>query len=1790
MFPREIGGRYTLIEEIGRGGMGVVFRAIEKGREHPLALKFLSARRYSESALRFFEQEFRTLATLSHPNLTEVHDFGRVTGDDGQVVPFFTMELVEGRRLDVDFATSGGDWNRLFSCIAQVGQALSYLHARGFVHQDVKPPNVLVLDGGAGVHAKLMDLGLASPLRETADEAAVRGTVAYLAPESVRGGPPDPRSDLYSLGCTLYEVITGRTPFPAGTPLEIVRAHLGEEPLPLRTFRRDVPEGLERLVLRLLRKEPGQRPATADHFLRELRETSGGAVDVQTAEVRRRRVLGAGFVGREGEIDRLEALLDEARRGGAPLALLVGAAGSGKSRLLREFEVRCQIRGDEVHVARPEGPRGSAAALGEAIERALRAREPWADPRADDVRRVIVRLLGRATPSDAAADAPLAASVADAIAALASRAPLVLILEDLQGADETTCELIRHARRGLGPGSAGAPPILWVGACRGEEIARTSPLFDLLAEGREEGWIEEIALGPLGRGPTASLLGSMLGLESVPAAFVDRVFEETRGNPLHITELLSALAEEGHVEPGSAAPPDPEVLARVALPGRVRDLLALRIERASPEALHVLRAAAMLGRNVVDTDAVSAVTGLRWEAVLRQLRELSSSGALERGEDPDGAPHFRLVLPGLADVLAEGTPAEQARRLHERALSYLDRRGVPRRPDAWAAVADHAERAGQTGRAVDAWSRAADLAREAHALRDAAESYGRAIELALRQGEGAAAVLCALYERRGEIHRRAGDLARAEEDARWMVARAESSGNDALRARSHLALGRALLARGDEAAAREGLELALVLSERIGDAALASSAAESLGTAMAADGDTAEALTLLARAADLAEKAGRPDLQAEALLAEGTLHRTSGNYKRALTRLQEAEALCRGRPHGSIEVAVLEGTALAHELHGRSGDAALAYAKASELARRRGDASSAARLARRLGGALFRAGDLEGAHAKLEGALAQFRRLALREGIVETLVTLAEVHRIAQRRPEATETILEAVRLARRTGRKEPLAVALCGQARLHLGDGALDRAAAALEEAQEAVRSARNPVLHAEILAESGERLRAAQEPIEARRVLQEAAFHAKQAGDRRLEAVALFRLGQAWLDDNDADRALIACRRGLQLVEEAGLPREEAEGLRLRSRVELARPGGDIVRAHEDAEESLRKMERVGDGEGAALAAFLCAKSAQRLGRTDEAGARVSLARRWLDRARAALSDEERAAFARDPRRREIEQETRKHADSPAGAIGESEAVLFAAQEEVRSLRRILELNRVLSATRDPQALLRSVLDAALELTGAERGFLLLADGAEFETRSAQSAGGTTLAGEETELSRSVARSVLREGRAILSSDTANDEAVAGIESVLDLRIRSLLAVPLRTAEGVAGALYLDSRIDRGVLTASHRELAARLADQAALALDTARLLERIDEQRETLARLNDELERTAEAQRDELAAAREALVSTRSSMEMRFRFEGMVGGSSAMQRVYHLVERLAPKRLPVLVVGESGTGKELIARALHARSDRSGGPFFSINCAALPENLLESELFGYRKGAFTGADRNKPGFFQLAHGGTLFLDEIGEMGAAMQAKLLRVLQEGEVLPVGASNAVRVDVRIVSATNRDLQTMVKNGTFREDLFYRVHVARIELPPLRDRRDDIPLLVDQFLGDVSTEEGSEKRSMEAAALRHLSEHAWPGNVRELQHVVHRLSAFARGTTLTLADVQRYGDLAAEPEPDGGQTDTGPVESLEQTERRQILRALEESSGNKTRAAEILGINRATLFRKLKRFGFDPSA
>lgn len=523
-------------------------------------------------------------------------------------------------------------------------------------------------------------------------------------------------------------------------------------------------------------------------------------------------------------------------------------------------------------------------------------------------------------------------------------------------------------------------------------------------------------------------------------------------------------------------------------------------------------------------------------------------------------------------------------------------------------------------------------------------------------------------------------------------------------------------------------------------------------------------------------------------------------------------------------------------------------------------------------------------------------------------------------------------------------------------------------------------------------------------------------------------------------------------------------------------------------------------------------------------------------------------------------------------------------AARAESR-LRRLLRINKRLNSDLRLNRVLETVVDTVIELTDAERGFLLLKDSeGELSVRVARNIDQRTLEDPQFTLSRSIAKEAADSNAPVITVDAAGDQRFREALSVSDLHLRSVLAVPLAVKGNVVGTIYVDHRLRKGVFDDEAVTTVMDFGEQAAIAIENVRLVAELRRRENQVQALNRRLERQLQEREADLQEARAELKVSREAANLRYDYRQIVGRTPRMVDLFHLLDRVTDTALPVVIEGESGTGKELVARAIHFNGPRRDRPFVSENCAAIPETLLESTLFGHVKGAFTGADRESRGLFSVADGGTLFLDEVGEMSPAMQGKLLRVLQDGEFHRVGGERPQRVDVRIVAATNRDLARMVEQGKFRQDLFFRLAVVRLTLPPLRERRDDIPLLVEHLLAKVSGP-GQQPKAIEAPAMAKLRAYNWPGNVRELENEITRAAAFSN-STISAADLSPHVAASLDATPAGADEQTGlqlrpRVERLEMT---LVSEAMRRFGGNQTKAADALGLSRFGLQKKLKRY------
>lgn len=562
----------------------------------------------------------------------------------------------------------------------------------------------------------------------------------------------------------------------------------------------------------------------------------------------------------------------------------------------------------------------------------------------------------------------------------------------------------------------------------------------------------------------------------------------------------------------------------------------------------------------------------------------------------------------------------------------------------------------------------------------------------------------------------------------------------------------------------------------------------------------------------------------------------------------------------------------------------------------------------------------------------------------------------------------------------------------------------------------------------------------------------------------------------------------------------------------------------------------------------------------------------------------------------------------NAPGGAVLGLGTLIQDGQSSEGDLAVFARLIRELARETDPGPLLRQIVDSAISLVGSERGFLMLAspeasgssaegqDPSKWQVHVARNFNQEDIPVPRTRVSMGIIGKVIQEGRALLTVDAGQDERLTNMASVEELRLRSVLCVPIPGEVSVRGLIYLDNRMQMGAFENRDLELAGLFAAQASVAIRTARLIGRLRDQNQRLEvsskaieHLNDQLGRKVRDREGELSVARKELGRERG----RHDHSGIIGSSDAMKRVFDQLERIMDSELPVLIAGESGTGKELIARAICFNSPRKKGPFVSENCAALPDSLLESELFGHVRGAFTGAYKDKRGLLEQAHGGTLFLDEVGDMSPEMQKKILRVLQEGEVRLVGSDKVLKVDVRILAASNRDLEAMVREGSFREDLYYRLAVLRVDLPPLRDRGDDVPLLAESLLGRASREAGKPAPELPHEVQAALARHNWPGNVRELENEMRRLVVLASGVA-QISDLSpsilKNSGPSQFADPMGASEDPGDIKlAVADLERRSIEAALTQSAGNKSKAARTLGISRFALQRKLEKYNISKA-
>jgi predicted ATPase/transcriptional regulator with GAF, ATPase, and Fis domain len=1811
-------------EAVHHGRKRVVYRGRREADGMPVVLKTCAAAFPSSTDLAAIRREYEILRGLDLPGVVRAVELVRhhdrltlVLEDHGETT---LRHRLRAGPLDLD---------TFFVAALALLETVAGVHRAGFIHKDIHPGNIL-LDADGRV--TLGDFGLASRLASEAQPPSqpqlLEGTLAYLAPEQTgrMNRDVDYRSDLYAVGVCFYEMLTGQLPFDSADPLEMIHCHIARVPVPPAQRTPAVPAPLSSVVMRLLAKTPEDRYQSAEGVRHDLARqaaqwrTEGAITDDPLGESDHtdRFVIPQRLYGREAEVAAAQAAFDRVIRGAAELLLVSGYSGIGKTSLVHELyrsPPGCNgyfLTGKFDQLARDVPYRAMIQAFRELVRQLLAGTDreiaAWAKtlrealgPNGQVVIDVLPELEGIIGVQPAVP--PLEATEAQNRFNLvfqhfvevfaAPGKPLVLFLDDLQWADMGTLSLLPHFLT-----SPDARGLLVIGAYRDNEVTPTHPMALAVADlKRRKAPVSEVVLQPLDASAVTRLVADTLRASIEEATPVARVIgDKTGANPFFMTQFLRTLHQDGLIRFDAGARRwcvDLAAIEQTGITENVVDLMTTKIQRLGEPTQRILTTAACIG-NRFDLETLAVVARATPPETARDLWE-----AVEQG----------LVLPMeksygfLPDLGAGVQPAElNFRFLHDR---------VQQAAYALIPEADRRQMHLTVGQLLLAHGGGSG---DAAALFEVVNhlNYGRT-----------------LLTPPVETSRLAGLNLQAGRRAKASAAYPSALG--------YFAIGTSLLA--DESWTSDYLLAFGLHVERAEAEYLCGLYPESEASFRALLGrcrsveEQAEVTALLM--IQFETMARYPDAIRTGIEGLGVLGvhlpvDPSAWAEAARRDLEVIEAAMAGRPVASlIDLPALEqrqlrlaqrllmGIWAPAYISGAAGLHDLVAARMVRLSLEHGNCAESAfgyvAFATTVG---FLLGEYQRGYEFGQLAMALNRRLAdLRLNALIHHRFAALVNPMRQPYAAGLPHAQEAVRTALEAGNLHVAGYAQFQQSWYGmLIDETLAGFLARFEPTLDFLARLQNPaftqgqrlILHW-ALALQGRT--AAPTSLDApglteaeylRTIGQIGIFRGLHA-TLKLELLLTFgQVEEARRMARDGEPAadvfvgsvwpvLFAFHHALTLA--AWLP-GAPELERTEADRKLDALLGRLAHWATNAPENFGFMYQLASAEaarvrhrpGEAVAAYeeaLQLATAQPTPRY-RALANELYGRYWLERGQANVAviflREARYGYAQWGATAKVADLDRRHGDLLAAtALGVTRRgpEQFLTTETLSSsidLAAVFQAAHAITSEIELDLLLDRLMHVLLEAAGADHGVLVIERPEGPMLRVIGSLDTVTVVpdpGAPLESSGEVpvglVQFVRRTRESVVVADAFVDPRWAQEPYVQRQRPRAVLCTPVIAQGSLEAVLYVENRLTPEAFTPDRVRVMQFLSAQAAAALRNAELFGEVSRLRDRLQAENVYLQEEIKTQQG---------------------FEEIIGRSNALQQNIRRVTQVAPTPATVLITGETGTGKELLARAIHLMSPRKDRALVSVNCGAISPGLVESELFGHEKGAFTGAIARKVGRFELADGGTFFLDEIGDLSLELQVKLLRVLQQGEFERVGGTKVLKVDVRVIAATHRDLARMVQEGRFRSDLYYRLNVFPIETPPLRNRREDIALLVRHFVLRYGSKLGKRIESIPREVLDSLEAYDWPGNIRELSNVIERSVIVSPGPTLQL------GDWVA-------QTREAPVETrdldttLLEVEREAILRALEKSgwvvSGARG-AAAMLGLKGTTLEARMKKLGLRRPA
>jgi len=1849
------------LDRLRDDGEFILYRAHAKQTELPSVLLLTPAStRPSPETLQKIDHEYSLRSELD--SAWAVRPLA-LSERDAQIS--LVLEDPGGETLD-GFLSGAMEMTQFLACAVGLAAALGRLHERKLIHKDVKPTNVLV--NSATGQVRLMGFGIASRLRREhqAPEPPefIAGTLPYMAPEQTgrMNRSIDSRSDLYALGVTLYEMLTGNLPFTASDPLEWVHCHIARHPLPPHERVKSVPACVSAIVMKLLAKTPEERYQTASGVESDLRrclaewEGHGCIADFSPGhhDAPDRLLIPERLYGRAREIETLLTAFDRVVAGGRPeLVLVSGYSGIGKSAVVNELHKplvppRGLFASGKFDQYKRDIPYVTLAQAFQSLIRPLlsKSKEEFSkwrialhealDPNGQLMVGLVPELkaiIGEQPPvpelpqQDAQRRFHLVFRRFINVFARPEH-PLALFLDDLQWLDAATLDLMEDLLT-----QPDVKHLMLIGAYRDNEVDPTHPLMRKLQAMRQAGaLLQDIVLAPLTREDLQQLIADSLHCEPGHGGPLSAlVHDKTTGNPFFAIQFLSALFEEGlltfdHVEGRWSWD-----LHRIHAKGytdNVVDLMVGKLARLVPETQNALQQLACLG-NSAEFTMLNVVYQDSMEQMHAQLAEAVGAGFVLRSKDS-----YRFLHDRVQEAAYSLIPEEGRAQAHLRIGRLLAAHTSPNeREEGIFEIVNQLNRGSALISSRNEKEQLAEFNLIAGKRAKASTAYISALHYlvagATLLGEGGwdhrPDLMFALEFHRGECEFLTGTLDVAETRLAMLAARAASLVDQGAVAcvridlyttlnQSDLAVDVALnylrhlggewSSHPTEGAVRREYDRTWSL---LGDREIGEiidlpvmSNPESVAAMEVMDKALPPALftdtnlfpLLLWRIINFSLEHGNTDASCYAYVHGGAIAGARFGNRKAGFRLGqlgydlvERRGLRRfkARTHIGFGVYTVSWTKhwrMARELIRDGFDAANTI----------GDVTWAAYSWHNLIGNLIATGDpLANVQLEAERGLAFARKIRFGFVIDNIATQLALIRTL--RGSNGTFGVLNdgefgEAQIERRLSSDPGLAFVACWywtrklQARFFAGD---------YSAGVDASWNAQRVLWTSECFIEEAE-----------------ACFYGALCHAASCDAALPIQYRQHV-------EALTGYHK--QLVEWAENCPENFENRAALLGAEIARIEGRVVEAEHLYEHAIRSARSNGFVNNEAIAYELAARFYAARGFQKFADAYLLEARycyqRWGADGKVAQLDH-------------LYPHVKKEwlISAPKSTIS--------APTELLDLATVIRVSQAVSGEMDLEKLIESLMRAAIEHAGAERGLLILPRGDQLLIGAEATIGGKDVTVHQANapasaavLPESVVRYVMRTQENVILEDASAPNPFSADPYIVQRGPRSILTLPLINQGQLISILHLENNLTPHVFTPNRITVLKVLASQAAISIENTRLYRDLEDRERKIRRLvdanvvgivmwnldgaitgaNEAFLRMVQYDHEDLASGRvrwtdltpaewrrldesaiaelkasgvfqpvekeyfrkdgsrvpilvggalfensgnegmafildlsdqkrtEAEVralkdqlykenlALRDEVERTSMFDEIVGTSNPLKAVLSRIAKVAPTDSTVLITGETGTGKELIARAIHRRSQRAGRAFVSVNCAAIPRDLIPSELFGHEKGAFTGATQRRLGRFELADGGTIFLDEVGELLLDTQVALLRVLQERELERVGGGQPIHVDVRVIAATNRDLEAAVANGTFREDLFYRLNVFPIEVPPLRERKDDLQLLVEYFVQRYGVKAGKDIHSIEKKTLDLLRSYDWPGNIRELQNVIERSIILSSGDVFSVDEL-----------------------------------------------------------------------